>query len=69
MPVAPVEERDAEHIADIVGGDPHSERPGGVLIRDMATTVVVTLLQNMFLVSVDNPFLISAVLADTICTI
>jgi hypothetical protein len=28
-----------------------------------------TLIQNTFLVSVDNPFLVSAVLADTIYTI
>jgi hypothetical protein len=61
MPVAPVEERDAEHIADVVGGDSHPERPCGVLIRDMATTAVITLLQNTFLVLVDNPFLVSAV--------
>jgi hypothetical protein len=31
--------------------------------------IYLSLLQNTFLVSVDNPFLVSAVLADTIYTI
>lgn len=32
MPVAPVEEGEAEHVAHVVGGDPNPERPRGALL-------------------------------------
>jgi hypothetical protein len=32
MPVAPIEEGEAEHVADVVCGNPHPKRPGGALL-------------------------------------